>query len=279
MKYIEAVHQFYHLQGVATDGRYMYWSFTDSLVQTSLQGTVLRQVRVHGGHLGDITCHNGRIYGSLVGNSLAGKPWGVWTSFAVHVWDAETLAFLDIIRLDRCYADYQNRYCGFNGIDGITFGTDPDTGEEVLLTACALFTDPAYSRQMILQFSPDGQPQKEHFIETGNTVFGIQNLAREPDTGNYWFTTYESSEPYQPKDRLYCVAPDLHTILASYPFSSPYGFICRGGGRFYATLQAGRNGDRSGYVYEADAACFARGGAEDALTQNIRAAFDPVMGL
>ena len=139
--------------------------------------------------------------------------------------------------------------------------------------------EPIAARKRTVFLSPDGQPQKEHFIETGNTVFGIQNLAREPDTGNYWFTTYESSEPYQPKDRLYCVAPDLHTILASYPFSSPYGFICRGGGRFYATLQAGRNGDRSGYVYEADAACFARGGTEDALTQNIRAAFDPVMGL
>lgn len=84
MKYCEVLHQNLHLQGFTFDGDNMYWSFTDSLVKTTRNGTVKCQVPVLAGHLGDIDYCDGKIYGSVMGNSLKGKPWGVWTSFEVR---------------------------------------------------------------------------------------------------------------------------------------------------------------------------------------------------
>ena len=58
MKYCEVLHQNLHMQGFTTDGEHMYWSFTDSLVKTTKNGTVLVQVRIPAGHLGDIDYYN-----------------------------------------------------------------------------------------------------------------------------------------------------------------------------------------------------------------------------
>lgn len=256
MKQAEVVHQNLHLQGFTSDGTYLYWSFTDSLVKTTLSGTMVAQVPVLGGHLGDIDRIDGKIYGSLMGNSLAGRPWGVWTSFQVNVYDAGSLSLLDAIRLDDCYGFYAahsgaDDAGGFNGIDGITRGVDPETGAPALMVACALFTGEGYREQQIFQYSFDGHLQKIHRIPTGNTVFGIQNLDFEADTGRYWFSTYSREQPYQPEETLYCVESDLKTVRASYRYSTPYGFECLGGGKFFASLQSGRNGDRAGVAYTA----------------------------
>ncbi len=89
-------------------------------------------------------------------------------------------------------------------------------------------------------------------IRTGNTVYGIQNLDYDEETGHYWFTTYNAEKPFQAKDTLYCVDRDLKTILAQYRFSTPYGFDCIGGGKYHASLQSGVNGKRNGYAYLCD---------------------------
>ena len=70
MKHTEVLHQNLHMQGFSTDGENMYWSFTDSLVKTKKSGLMLRQVPIPAGHLGDIVYYNGKIYGTVLGNSL-----------------------------------------------------------------------------------------------------------------------------------------------------------------------------------------------------------------
>ncbi len=245
MKSYEVLHQNYHLQGFTTDGDHLYWSFTDSLVKTNRKNTVLAQVPVRDGHLGDIDYRDGKIYGTVLGDSLAGDPWGVWTSFFVYVFDAETLVLQKTIRLDPCYRMYRapEKNAGFCGVDGIAAVPDG-----TLWLAGGLYTGEAYDRQMLLHISMRGELLDIRYFSTGNTPFGIQNLDYEEDTGRFWFSTYLAEKPYQAKASLYCA--DGRDIVEAYEFCTPYGFHALGGGRYLASAQAGVNGNRQGYAYE-----------------------------
>ena len=253
MKYTEVLHQNLHMQGFSTDGENMYWSFTDSLVKTKKSGLMLRQVLIPAGHLGDIVYYNGKIYGTVLGNSLRGLPFGIWTSFEIHVFDAGTLALDRIIRLDDCYGMYKNKEHGFNGVDGITVLPPTDTQEAHLMVAAALFDGEEYDSQIILEYSFDGELMNKHFIKTGHTIYGIQNLTRDPETGNYWFSTYGGYLKYafQNKNYLFCASPDFE-LLEQYKLCTPYGLEALGGGKFYLSAIAGESGNESGYAYEAD---------------------------
>lgn len=251
MKYTEVLHQNLHMQGFSTDGENMYWSFTDSLVKTKKSGLMLRQMPIPAGHLGDIVYYNGKIYGTVLGNSLKGLPFGHWTSFEIHVFDASTLALDRIMRLDDCYEMYKNKEHGFNGIDGITVIPSTKDKDARLMVASALFDGEEYDCQQLLEYSLDGKLLNKHFIKTGNTTFGIQNLTRDPENGNYWFSTYGGRYEYQNKNFLMCASPDFK-LLEEYMLCTPYGLEALGGGKFYLSVQGGENGNRQGYAYEAD---------------------------
>ncbi len=63
------IYQSKHVQGVAVDGKgHVYFSFTDSLIKTDMNGNVVGSVTGIDGtlHLGDISYHDGKIYGSLM---------------------------------------------------------------------------------------------------------------------------------------------------------------------------------------------------------------------
>lgn len=56
----------------------------------------------------------------------------------------------------------------------------------------------------------DGGPlEREYRIPTGNTVYGIQNLDYDEESGEFWFSTYGKSAPYQPEETLYRLGPAL----------------------------------------------------------------------
>ena len=253
MKYTEVLHQNLHMQGFSSDGENMYWSFTDSLVKTKKSGLVLRQVPIPAGHLGDIVYYEGKIYGTVLGNSLRGLPFGIWTGFEIHVFDAGTLALDRIIRLDDCYEMYKNKEHGFNGIDGITVLPPKNGNGARLMVASALFDGEEYDSQMILEYSFDGELIDKHFIKTGNTVFGIQNLTRDPETGEYWFSTYGGflKYPFQNKNYLFRASADFE-LLEQYNLCTPCGLEALGDGKFYLSVTAGENGAQEGYAYEAD---------------------------
>ena len=50
-----------HLQGVATDGSNIWWSFTDEIVRTDKKGKVLKSVKAVS-HQGDCCYVNGKLY-------------------------------------------------------------------------------------------------------------------------------------------------------------------------------------------------------------------------
>ncbi len=261
MEFIEVVNQNQHMQGFTSGNGFMYWSFTDSLVKTTLNGTVKCQLEIHGGHLGDCDYYDGKIYASYLKNSLPGHAWEDWSGFKIYVFDASDLHILDIINLDICDY-YKSISCkdgdtrGFQGIDGVAVAPDCATGEYKLFVACALYTGELYSNQIILRFSLDGQFEEEYHIPTGNTVFGIQNLDYDEDNKEFWFTTYGRAHYYQPEDVLFCVSHDFKVIKRSYGFSTPYGIECLGNNGFYASLQFGENGHRGGVAYRCEESYF-----------------------
>lgn len=254
MDYVEVLNQNQHMQGFSNGNGFMYWSFTDSLVKTTLGGTVKCQVEIHGGHLGDIDYHDGKIYGSYLKNSLPGHEWADWTGFKIYVFNADDLKVERVLNLDICDY-YKSITCtpddtrGFQGIDGVAIAPDPKTGADRLFVACALFTGEKYKNQIILQFTLDGVYETEYHIPTGNTVFGIQNLDYDAENKEFWFTTYGPSQSYQPKELLYCISGDLKEIKRKYLFSTPYGLDCLGKDGFYASVQYGKNGKRAGIAY------------------------------
>ena len=261
MEHVEVVNQNQHMQGFSSGNGFMYFSFTDSLVKTTMNGTVKCQVEVRGGHLGDIDYYDGKIYGSYLGNSLPGHDWNDWTSFKIYVFDADDLKVIDIINMDICDY-YKSIACteedtrGFQAIDGVAIGKDPLTGERKLFVACALYNGEKYYNQIILQCSLDGKYEKEYHIPTGNTVFGIQNLDYDESTEKFWFSTYGSSIDYQAKETLYCTNKDITKAEKKFKFSSPYGFECLGDGHFFCSVQWGENKKRAGSAYRCDESFF-----------------------
>lgn len=279
MKYVETLHQNQHMQGFTSDDKYMYWSFTDTVVKTTLEGTVKRCVPVtggkYGGHLGDIDYHEGKLYASFMGNCLPGHAWNDWTSFMIYVYDAETLELEKRINLDICdLYKAQNGTPedtrGFQGIDGVAFGKIPGTNEWRLFVACALDTDERWEDNIILQFTPDGVYETEYRIKTGNTVFGIQNLDYDKTTGEFWFSTYGGSQPYQPKETLYKTDINLTKAEERYCFSSAYGFECLGNGKYHCALQWGKNKNQCGGAYECEKSFFENKKTEAEITAYVK---------
>nr|MBQ4317679.1 hypothetical protein [Clostridia bacterium] len=177
MKYAQVSNQYYHVQGYTTNGKYIWWSFTDTLVQTSMNGTVLRQIKtpIKGEHLGGVDYYDGKIYGACMGGFRYGS--------SIHVYDAETLSLIEIWPLGDIYEDIKNTVDGVKGIGCITEGIDPETGDVVIMAGGALVNGENFTNQVIYQYGLDGKRQKKYLVPTGAANLGIQNIDRDPETG------------------------------------------------------------------------------------------------
>ena len=139
-----------HIQGIAIDRdrKYMYFSFTTSLVKADLDGNVIGSVKGIVGHLGCLAynCEDGRVYGSLeYKNDSIGK--GILSAencditfderFYIAVFDVDKITrtemdatndgIMTAVFLSEVGEDYNapgHRY-GCSGIDGITFAPVP----------------------------------------------------------------------------------------------------------------------------------------------------------
>ena len=277
MEHIEVVNQNQHMQGFTSDAehKFMFWSFTDSVVKTNMNGTVICQVHCDDyGHLGGMDWHDGKVYVSFMADPSPWTFWGDWSAFYIYVYDDHDLRLLEKIRLDECCEMKKNDVGGFQGIDGIAFGKAPDTGETRMFVAVATNSGEQYAHEMILQIGTDNKIEKVHYIPNKNTVFGIQNLDYEEDTGCFWITTYGQKYPYQAEETLYRIAPTLDRVEAKYKFSTPYGFECLGGGEYYCSLQSGTNGHREGTAYKCTAELFEKEMSEKESNDYVRSLFD-----
>lgn len=145
----------YHLQGVATDGAHLYWSFTTVLVKTDLTGKALATDAREGGHMGDLCCSDGKVY---VGINRGGG----WGRVGDEVWqyDAATL------KLERKIPTPQAVFCN-NGVewcDGFFYviGSTPDHS--------------AYN--VVHVYTKDWKYRGCRFIDSGWTLWGVQTIAR-----------------------------------------------------------------------------------------------------
>ncbi|RII14238.1 hypothetical protein DSC45_21355 [Streptomyces sp. YIM 130001] len=154
-----------HVQGVTVDRErgFVYWSFTQMLVKTDLDGKVVGTVEGLTGHLGDIDRNDrdGRVYGSL--------EYKAEESFYIAVFDvdridrvgmnAETDGVMTAVHLNEVAEDFtadmdgdgvfdgdvadtaDHRY-GCSGIDGVSFGPEFGRrgGEQQLKVAYGVYS-------------------------------------------------------------------------------------------------------------------------------------------
>ena len=160
-----------HIQGIATDKdrKYMYYSFTTSLVKTDLEGNIIGSVVGLCGHLGCIAYNydDGKVYGSLefkhdsIGREIL-KRVSSQNKEDIDVEDGFYIVYFDVDKIDRIgmnaeadgimkavylrevTEDYKaegHRY-GCSGIDGLTFAPIPSKkGEKYLYVAYGIYSD------------------------------------------------------------------------------------------------------------------------------------------
>ncbi len=246
-----------HLQGIAvdTENSNMYWSFTETLVKTDLNGNKIKQVEITGGHLGDLAYYDGKIYGSLLGAPLDGHVWNDWTGYYLMVFDTD-LNLLQKVELTQfqTWADHMsdttvNPY-GIYGLDGVTIGKAPD-GTTKLMIAAGIEDAEANTNQVVVQYSLDGKftYEKCYPIFTGNLPFGTQNITYDSETGHYWLACYGKEQEWQSDENLFEVDADLSTVLGRWKYGTAYGLAAAGGGVFWTSGDGGQNGNKTGYAY------------------------------
>ncbi|SDD15627.1 hypothetical protein [Auraticoccus monumenti] len=125
-------------------------------------------------------------------------------------------------------ATADHRY-GCSGIDGVAFGPRLGSrgGEPVLVVAYGVYGDVGREdndHQVLLEYDVSGwsrwerplsqdaphrsgpsRPDRKVFVPTGNTRFGVQNLAHDERSGSWLMAVYPGSKPHLPNYSLYVV--------------------------------------------------------------------------
>ncbi|MES0834910.1 hypothetical protein [Nocardiopsis tropica] len=169
-----------HVQGAALDEEkgHMYFSFTDTVVKTDLDGRVIGTVTGLTGHLGDLDFNDrdGRVYGSLEYKAAEAFYIAIFDGDRITRpgMDAEDDRVLTTVHLDEVVEDYtadmdgdgvfdgnvadtaDHRY-GSSGIDGVAFGPEfgRGGGREVLTVAYGVYSHPGRAdndHQVLLQY-------------------------------------------------------------------------------------------------------------------------------
>lgn len=157
----------HHLQGICTDDKSVYWSFTTTLVKTDMQGKVLKKIPVVNHH-GDL-CHvGGKLY-VAVNLGKFNDPKGNADSW-VYVYDATTLKEL---------ARHECQEV-FHGAGGIGFR------ENRFYVVGGLPSDVKVN--CVYEYDSHFKFQKKHEIKSGQTHLGIQTAAFAH--GRWWFGCY-----------------------------------------------------------------------------------------
>lgn len=217
--------QLMHVQGLALDrdASEMYFSFTDKFIKTDLDGNVLAAIDSIPGHLGAMTRNprDGKVYASLevkddaIGNGIAeklkiDKVAAGSSEFFVAVIDPRTMT-MEKFRIDEACLDYNapgHRY-GCSGIDGVAIGPKIGSrgGKMYLYVAYGIYSDldrDDNDDQILLRYDLRTRKLKDkYFIRTGNTNYGVQNLAYDPFTGQFFMAVYRGRKAGFPNHDLF----------------------------------------------------------------------------
>ena len=191
----------HHLQGVCTDEKAIFWSFTTTLIKTDMEGTLSKKVPV-ANHHGDLCFHDGKLY-VAVNLGKFNDPEGNADSW-VYVYDAETLTEL-------ARHETQEVFHGAGGIgyrDGHFFvvGGLPDGVDE----------------NYVYEYDSDFKFLKKHVIKSGHTHLGIQTATFAH--GRWWFGCY--GDP-----KIMLVTDDDFQMKGRYEIDCSLGIEGLSGGR------------------------------------------------
>ena len=144
----------WHLQGVASDGASVYWTFTTVLVKTDLAGKVQAKHEIEKGHMGDLCFKDGKVY---VGMNM-GVAGGCRVGDEVWEHDAADL------RLLARHPTPEAVWCN-NGVEFYS-------GSFWVITSA-----PHLSQyNMVLRYSPDFKFMRAQLIDSGWTNLGVQTI-------------------------------------------------------------------------------------------------------
>ena len=146
----------WHLQGVATDGTNIFWTFTTVLVKTDRSGQVLAKDEIprSGGHMGDLCCKGGKVYVGMNLGFLRGSRVGD------EVWEYDAAS----LKLLKKHPTPEAVFCN-NGLEWYD-------GSFWVITSA-----PQYSQyNMVFKYTPDFKFQGCRFITSGWTNLGVQTI-------------------------------------------------------------------------------------------------------
>jgi hypothetical protein len=222
----------------------LYCSFTSTFLKTDLQGNVTGSITGINGHLGAMTFNpkTRKVYASLeIKNDAIGRNisdgLGVkrheesqsgfyFAEIAVDKIKGPDVKFEEVVRLypvAEAAKDYiaavnidgkelKHRF-GCSGIDGVTIG--PEIGSKSKKTNCLYVAygiyrdterkDNDYNILLCYDLNDLGKPLHKYFIYTGNTTYGVQNLAYDPYTEKIFMAVYPGVKAGFPNYGLFAV--------------------------------------------------------------------------
>jgi hypothetical protein len=220
----------------------MYCSFTSAFFKADLEGNIIGSITGINGHLGAMTfdAKGRKVYASLevkddaIGKGIADalgaeRHERSSSNFYVAEIDVDKVTGLDIpfdeavvlhpmheVRKDYLESvtidgqEYEHRY-GCSGMDGITIG--PGFGKsgkrkQCLYVAYGIYADmnrKDNDHNVLLCFDLDdlSQPVAKYFVHTGNTRYGVQNLAYDKATKKLYLAVYKGSKPQYPNYSMF----------------------------------------------------------------------------
>lgn len=156
-----------HLQGLATDGNHIYWSFTVTLVKTGMNGAIVDSLTVPTHH-GDLVYHDGLVY-VAVNLGLFNREAGEADSW-VYVYNANDLSFIA-------------RYPAQEAVHGAGGMTVRD-GRFFVVGGLP----EGYTENYVYEYDSAFKYIRRHVLASGYTRLGIQTACYAD--GHFWFGCY-----------------------------------------------------------------------------------------
>lgn len=202
-----------HLQGICTNQRdAIYWSFTDNLVKTDLDGKILHKIKVTSHH-GDL-CHvDGKIY-VAVNLGKFNQPAGKEDSW-VYVYDADSLRELarhpvpELVHGSGGMAFHDGKFV-------VVGGLPPDAMDNILY-----------------EYDTNFHFVKTHGLGSGYTLMGIQTATWSE--GSWWFGCYG-------KPAVLLSADDQMKFSGKWVFNASWGLEALSDGRFLVGIDKNEKG-------------------------------------
>lgn len=222
----------------------LYSSFTSAFFKTDMEGNIVASVSGINGHLGAMTFDkkSRKAYASLelkddaigrgIASTLGEEAYSRQESdfyiaqIDVDALTGDSLSFSDIATLHPvadAACDYlakvetengvlDHRF-GCSGIDGITIAPEigcPEGKEDFLYVAYGIYGDTTrvdndYNVLLCYALNNLKNPVHKYFVHTGNTRYGVQNMAYDSHSGRIYLAVYKGSKSQYPNYDLFSI--------------------------------------------------------------------------